>query len=190
MEKETPEEIYQRLTRDWERTMQVIAENVSLGVSLFDLCSDWGVSYGRIHQWLASDPDRHFAYQAALEASIDFTRSAVNAELRRIATFDLRQLYDRKGDLLPPEKWPKDIAKAVAACDTHEIFNNDGDKTGESKKVRMSDKIRALELLGKTIGMFTDKIDLGLGVTSIAGALTQARDTVLKKEEKKNSESE
>lgn len=70
-------------------------------------------------------------------------------EMQRIATFDIRKLYDEVGNLLPPDKWDDDTAAAVSGLDTAEFI---GLGTGFVKKVKNADKTRAAELLSRMLG--------------------------------------
>lgn len=83
-------------------------------------------------------------------------------ELLKLATSDLRRLFKDDGSLLPPDEWPDDVAMAVASVEVDEIFDGFGaDRTqiGLTKKVKFWDKPKALELLGKHLKLFTDKIE-------------------------------
>jgi phage terminase small subunit len=73
----------------------------------------------------------------------------INA-LARIANIDPRRMYDEDGQLIPANKLPDDIAMAVAGIEH-------GDKGGI--KIKLNDRLKALELLGRHLAMFTDKVE-------------------------------
>ena len=53
--------------------------------------------------------------------------------------------------------------RAISSLETFEEFEGYGDnreKIGDTKKIKLIDKTKALELLGKHLGMFKDKIEL------------------------------
>ena len=80
----------------------------------------------------------------------------VLTEIARVAFSDLRKLYDEAGRLKLPREWPEEAAGAVAGVDVVEEFEGKGkDRTliGYTKKVRTYDKVRALELLSKHLGI-------------------------------------
>lgn len=80
-------------------------------------------------------------------------------ELRRIGFANLSGAYASDGTLLHPSEMPDDVQVALQAVETEEIFEGRGQlriKIGESKKVKLADKIRALELLGKNFKLWTD----------------------------------
>lgn len=83
-------------------------------------------------------------------------------ELLKLATSDLRKLFQENGALKNPDEWPDDVAMAVAGVEVLEEFEGYGeDRTwiGYTKKVKFWDKPKALELLGKHLKLFTDKVE-------------------------------
>lgn len=95
-------------------------------------------------------------------------RTQIDADwvLRRLeleAEADLADLYDEKGALKPVRDWPMVWRKGlVAGVETEQSFENvDGQKqlAGLVHKVKLSDRIRRLELIGKhvAIGAFAER---------------------------------
>lgn len=83
------------------------------------------------------------------------TADMVIEELRRLAFSDERKLYRDDGTLKPPAEWDDETAAAVSGIETRE--NRKGVTT---KKVRLWDKKGALELLGKHLGIFKDRLEV------------------------------
>jgi phage terminase small subunit len=80
----------------------------------------------------------------------------VLTEIARVAFSDLRKLYNEDGSLKLPSEWDDDEAAAIAGVEVLEEFSGRGeDRTlvGFTKKVRLFDKIKALELLSKHLGI-------------------------------------
>lgn len=71
------------------------------------------------------------------------------------AEADLADLYDDKGDLKPVEQWPEIWRKGlVTGIDVEVLFDgfgNDRRQIGTVKKIKLSDRVRRLELIGKHI---------------------------------------
>ncbi len=68
----------------------------------------------------------------------------------------------------------KETAGAISSLETleeYEGYGDDREKIGDTQKVKLLDKTKALELLGRHLGIFNDKIDVN----------------VKEKEEKKNA---
>lgn len=90
------------------------------------------------------------------------TSDTVLRELLRIATVDIGEAFDEAGWLKRLSDIPEDVRRAIAGIEVQEIFQGDGDEKhiiGIARKVKLSDKIRALELLGKYLKLFTDKVE-------------------------------
>lgn len=100
-------------------------------------------------------------------AAAEVTTNRLLQETKRIAYADLRELYysprDPKviegaalaGDLKPAGELGDDIAAAVAGIDVQKDFL-EGVEVGQTKKVKLANKIAALELLMKHRNMLGD----------------------------------
>lgn len=133
-------------------TMDTICTHVAQGGSLIDLCEGWDVVYGKIVGWVNADKGRKDLYNQSLQDRNEWAKEAILHQLREIANVDIRSLFDDKGNMLPPHKWDPDVAKAVAGYDV--TFTEFGD----NKKLKMNDKLKAIELIGKTMAMFSDRV--------------------------------
>jgi phage terminase small subunit len=93
-------------------------------------------------------------------------RTRIDADwlLRRLADeaeADMSELYDEHGGLLPVKDWPLIWRKGlVAGLDVEEI-REEGAVVGIIRKVKLSDRIKRLELIGKHIDVqaFKDKVE-------------------------------
>ena len=98
------------------------------------------------------------------EDRLRITSDEVMKELANIARFDIADIYDENGSLKNIHDIPKEARMAISAVQADELFEGfgkDRERIGETKRVRLWDKLKALELIGKHFKMFTDKIDLG-----------------------------
>lgn len=80
-------------------------------------------------------------------------------ELRSLAFVKLKDAYAKDGTLLNPHDMPEDVQAAMAGLEVEEIYAGRGDsrvKIGVTKKFKVQDKVRSLELLGKYFKLFTD----------------------------------
>lgn len=78
--------------------------------------------------------------------------------LSKIADFDMRKMFDGDGNVLPINQIDDDTAYALASVDIGELTSGD-DFLTQTKKFKAADKIKALELLGKHLAMFTDRVE-------------------------------
>ena len=79
-------------------------------------------------------------------------------EIARLAFNDPRKAFDENNALLPIQNWPDEVAAAISAIKVNEIII-DGVAIGTTKEIKFWDKSRNLELAGRHLKMFTDKIE-------------------------------
>lgn len=107
---------------------------------------------------------------AALKAARS-QRTQIDADwlLRRLAAqadADLADLYDEQGGLKPVREWPDVWRRGlVAGIETFEEFEGQGDErrlVGHTKKLKLFDRIKNLELIGRhvNVGAFREKVEL------------------------------
>lgn len=112
--------------------------------------------------------------QKEIEKRTEVTQDRVIQELARIAFLDISKLYNENGKLKNIQDIDKDTVRAISSLETLEEYDGYGDdreKIGDTQKVKLLDKTKALELLGRHLGIFNDKLDVN----------------VKEKEEKKNA---
>ena len=90
---------------------------------------------------------------------VEITQDMVVKELAKIAFLDIRKMYNEDGGLKRIQDIDEDTAGAIVSIESTEEFDGYGEnreQIGYNKKVKMSDKTKALELLGKHLGMFKE----------------------------------
>ncbi len=84
-------------------------------------------------------------------------------ELKKPAFSDIRKIYDNTGCLKNIKDLPNNVAGMIASVESDELCEGTGKDRkyiGQTKKVKLWDKLKALELLGKHLGLFTDKVEV------------------------------
>src|SRR5713226_5129989 len=89
--------------------------------------------------------------QEAIDAIDRFPLTAdhVLQEMALLACSDIGELFDAAGHLKPVAQWSEDAAAAVASVDVTRYASPGGGPPGLRVKVRLWDKLKALELLCK-----------------------------------------
>lgn len=94
-------------------------------------------------------------------------RTTIDADwvLRRLAEeaeADLADLYTEEGGLKPVHQWPKIWRKGLVAGVDVETLKEDGGVIGHVRKLKLSDRTKRLELIGKHVGVqaFRDQLDV------------------------------
>lgn len=108
---------------------------------------------------------------------VELDQDQVLKELARIGFSDVRRLFDEKGNIKDPSKWPKSLARAIASIEVDELYDYvDGRRVhiGQTKKVKFWPKVSALELLGKHLGMFS-KTTVDFGTETLEALVAGSR---------------
>lgn len=90
------------------------------------------------------------------------TAEHILSELLKIATSDVGDAFDEMGQMKPLNQMSADTRRAIASIEVHEIFEGQGSQKtaiGLARKLKFWDKPKALELLGKHLKLYTDKIE-------------------------------
>ncbi|GAH07496.1 unnamed protein product, partial [marine sediment metagenome] len=72
---------------------------------------------------------------------------------------------------------PEPLRKAIVSIETEELFDGKGEdkkSIGTAKKIKIHDRLKALEMLGKHLKMFTDVHEIP-GVKNLAEQIKAAR---------------
>jgi len=97
--------------------------------------------------------------QSEKASELNISQERVLKELARIAFFDIRKLYDDDGNLKEPHDLDEDTARAIAAIEVTQVGSQRDPVEQFLKKIRTIDKTKCLELLGKHLGMFVDRVE-------------------------------
>lgn len=108
----------------------------------------------------------HVDVQAALSKAqekraqrTEITQDRVLAEIAKVAFADVRKVFSPDGALIPIADLPDDAAAAIAGADIVTV-NKGGGEVEYVAKIKMADKLRALELAGKHLGIFRERVEL------------------------------
>ena len=98
----------------------------------------------------------------ARASKIEITAEKVLESIYRIANVDIGDAYDDAGYLLPIKEMPESIRKSISSIKVFEEFEGKGEarlKVGEVREVKFWDKTKSLELLGRHLRLFIDKVE-------------------------------
>ena len=96
------------------------------------------------------------------------------------ATADIADLYDDSGELLPVKEWPLIWRQGlVQGIDVEELFDGRGEdrrQIGVVRKVRLDNRVRRLELIGKhvKVNAFQDQVKV-TGLDALADRMARVR---------------
>lgn len=103
---------------------------------------------------------------SAIYQSLGTKAQRVLSELVRLGFSDIRELFDRDGNLLDIKSLPDNIAASISSVEVvrrkgrYKTIDEDGNDADEFiTKVRLWDKTKALSMLGKHFGLLKDVIE-------------------------------
>jgi len=111
------------------------------------------------------------------EKRTEITQDRVLQELTKLGFFDIRKLFDDSGKPVDISMLDDDTAACIAGLEVVDYFEGAGEGkefVGYIKKYKLSDKLKALEMLGRHLGMFKDKLELSgqVGINNPYAGLT------------------
>lgn len=119
----------------------------------------------RANELLVRD-DVQAAIAQAMAARIERVQIDADYVLNRLVEIDQMDVLDIMADdmsLRPVSEWPRVWRQYLRGFDLAEMFEGRGevrDMIGILKKIKWPDKIKNLELLGRHLGMFKDKVEV------------------------------
>jgi phage terminase small subunit len=99
-----------------------------------------------------------------LSERTEISQEKVLNELAKIGFFDIRKLLDTQGNPIPLHELDDHTAAAIAGLDILEEYDGTGKDrifVGYVKKYKIADKRAALVDIGKHIGMFVERKEVG-----------------------------
>lgn len=94
------------------------------------------------------------------EARTEITQDRVLREVGAIALLDIRNAFNPDGTLKRLDEMDAATASAIAGLEVSEQVDAEGNFVGHLKKIRLAEKISALTLLMRHLGMLNDKLKL------------------------------
>lgn len=128
---------------------------------------------------LMTKPHVKAAIDAAMAARCEETKIDAAWVLKRLAAeaeADVADIYGEDGELLPLKKWPKIWRQGLVAGFDVEEIEVEGVKVGLIRKVKISDRVRRLELIGKHVNVqaFQENVQVS-GVEALADRIARAK---------------
>lgn len=158
----------ERLMAEPAELLETIYAHVANGGSLIDLCNTWDVRFSDISRWLDADEARKKLYNDAQLARNEWVDEMLLKEVRAISHANLKNLYDESGNLKAVCDLDDETARLVQSVEVDELYERgeDGKKenVGQVKKVKLWDKLKAIEMGLKNRRLLVDKTESEVSV--------------------------
>ena len=105
----------------------------------------------------------------------EITADKVLKETYLLAMSDIGEAFNEDGSLKPIRDIPAHIRRAISSVEVDELFEGRGEQrehVGYTRKLRLWDKVKTLELLGKHLRLFDDAVKID-GLDDLAKALNE-----------------
>jgi phage terminase small subunit len=109
-------------------------------------------------QRLLTDVDIQNLIQGSMQRRserVEVTAERVLSEIAKVAFSDVRKIFDDSGALIRISELDDDAAACIAGCEIVTVNRGEGE-VDYIAKIKMADKLKALELAGKHLGLFRD----------------------------------
>lgn len=140
-----------------ERVHDFVAAYKKTG-DLSEAITTSGLSRGHAVDLVASHPELREDISSIL-VRCGVTPDLIAQELRRIATFNPKDMLDENGLMRPMHQWPDDLARAVQGMDVSRREYKD-DSVEVTHKPRFADKLGPLRELAKMSAMASDRLEI------------------------------
>ncbi len=132
--------------------------HIANGGSIREICRLMKVRYGDLYAAISADTELSKVYHKALEARRHYDVEEILAQLRSMATSDIRDLFKPDGSLKHPTEMTFEQSASIQSFEVETVTDGQGNDTGNRiKKVKMWDKLKAIDLIGKSLGMFAER---------------------------------
>lgn len=101
----------------------------------------------------------YYSVDTELDIHVQYLQDQIIYNLENIAFFDIRELYDEDGQLKPLVDLPEHVLQGIADFQTRFHCSGKNDDAGRpiigiSYEVKAHDKLKALKMLSKHLGLF------------------------------------
>lgn len=158
----------QDVTKVWLEdplTLESVLVAIANGASLVEICEGKELVYSLVVKWFTDDPVRKEMYELAIESGKDRMRKEVLHEIRALSMSNMQDAFDEHGNMKMLHTMPDHVGKAVK-----QILVRRGKDGKDEISLKFTDKVKALELLGKELGMFKNTTQIEAG-ESLAGLI-------------------
>lgn len=149
-------------------SLRTICAHVVNGGSILELCDLWGIGFDKVWMWLQEDKERSNLYDKAVRAQNEWALVNILRELKRLAFSDHRTMYGEDKRLKHPTEWSKEVGAVVQSYKVTEYYEGvgrDKEQKGWTTEVKMYDKQKAIELYGRYLKLFGDRVAGSEGLT-------------------------
>ena len=141
--------------------MDTVIDKIANGMQPLVLCEEFGIKYSDLLRYIHSDPQRDKDFTLAVKAGESWYVQRLSQELIDIGLVDIKDMFEADGSLKAIDDIPVELRRVIAGIEVAEIWEGvgrDRKVVGTLKKVKLNDKLKAIEMIGKKLKMFIDEV--------------------------------
>lgn len=143
------------LDKNPQENLDSLCAHIAEGGSGIDWAEAHGIPYRELHDWAMTKP-RDKKYTSAIFARNEWTRQQLLGTLRDVSFADITEVYNPDGSIKPYAQWSQRCRMAVSSVEITE--SSDGEI--RTKKLKFTDRLKAIELLMKNFGMLIENVQV------------------------------
>ena len=134
------------------QSMEVLFDHVANGGSLIELSKMWGMPYSKLMRHIRSKEDLKAKLAQAMSDREEWARESVLDEVKKMSLYDVKDAVNPDGTIKKLQELPSSLTAAIKE------INADGG-------LKFQDKLKAIDLFGKQMGLFVDKVQVDGKIT-------------------------
>ena len=127
-----------------------LCKHITLGGYSYGFCEYFNINYLSLSDVISKNTEYKKAVNMSKLARTEYVKEKVSGLLMDIATQDITEAYSEDLDLKDVESLPKNVRRLISNIK----------KSDSGVEVKFQDRIKALDMLSKQFGMYTQKIEL------------------------------
>ena len=141
--------------------LDLVLKKLAMGGDLISLCDEAGVRYADVVQWL-NEPQNSKVYLAALDARKEWVVATLSRRLEKIADMDPADILTKKMRVKDLNEIPLHVRKCIESIKVRQL---QGDDEGEIIEVKISNRMKGIEMLLKKLGALMDRTEIDVKVS-------------------------
>ena len=145
--------------------MESVIDDIANGAQVLELCSRHKIKYSDLLTYIHYDPVRDKQFTQACKQGEAWLIARLSQEIHGIGLVDIADAFNADGSVREISDMPEALRHTIASIEVLEVFEFDGRskskvQTGVIKKIKLNDKLKAIEMLGKKLKMFIDEVHI------------------------------
>ena len=139
-----------------EQLIYELTKFIHCGGSASQFAEAWKIDFSKLMETVRSDKNFTEAYNNSKQNRKEYFIEKLNEEILNVASFNIADAFDDVGNLKPISEMPENLQKAISGVDVTKDTQNET----QSVKIKIHDRLKAIDMLAKKEGLYTQKVEL------------------------------